>query len=102
MPAEARARVEVRVAEEMRMMPLRRLCEALRLTQKQLAEAMNIDLRRVSRLEKRADVYASTLRNFDGALGGKLDLVARFPDGRVLISHLGDPEDATVITQPVE
>jgi transcriptional regulator with XRE-family HTH domain len=102
MPAEARERVEARVAEEMRMMPLHRLREARRLTQKQLAESMKIDQGRVSRLERRADVYVSTLRNFVGALGGELELVAKFPDGRVLISHLGDADDAAVVTDSVE
>jgi hypothetical protein len=54
------------------------------------------------RVEMRADVYVSTLRNFVGALGGELELVAKFPDGRVVISHLGDADDAAVVTEPVD
>lgn len=92
MPAERRAKVETRVQEALQEMPLHRLREARRLTQKQIAETMHIDQSRVSKIERRTDAYVSTLRNFVAALGGELELVARFPDGRVKISKLGDPE----------
>ena len=97
MSPESRQRVDARVAEAMKEMPLHRLREARRLTQKQIAEAMNMDQGRVSRMERRADVYVSTLRNFVDAMGGRLELVARFPDGRVLITHLGEADDATAL-----
>jgi hypothetical protein len=51
---------------------------------------MRIDQSRVSKIEKRADLYVSTLRNFIGAMGGQLELFARFPDGRVKIAQLGE------------
>ena len=38
-------------------------------------------------MEKRADMYVSNLRRFIEAMGGELDIVARFPDGSVKISN---------------
>jgi len=42
------------------------------------------------RVEKRTDIYLSTLRGHIEAMGGELDLVARFPDGAVKISTFAD------------
>jgi transcriptional regulator with XRE-family HTH domain len=91
-PAERRQATDRRVALALKEMPLHRLREARRLTQKQIAEAMHIDQSRVSKIERRTDVYVSTLRNFVSALGGELELVARFPDGRVKISSFSEGE----------
>ena len=102
MSPDSRERVDKRIAEAVKEMPLHRLREARRLTQKQIAEAMNLDQGRVSRMERRADVYVSTLRNFIGAMGGHLELIARFPDGMVVISHLGESDDAAVVTEASE
>jgi hypothetical protein len=35
----------------------------------------------VSKLERREDLYLSTLRTYVAALGGQLRLVVEFPDG---------------------
>lgn len=92
-PAGRREKIAQRLAEASKEMPLHRLREARRFTQKQLAEAMQLDQSRVSKIERRADVYVSTLRNFVEAMGGELELVAKFPDGRVKISSLGGKLD---------
>ncbi|OLN27025.1 Helix-turn-helix motif [Desulfovibrio sp. DV] len=36
-------------------------------------------------MEKRTDMYVSTLRRFIEAMGGELDIVARFPDHSIHI-----------------
>jgi hypothetical protein len=46
----------------------------------------------VSRLERRADLYVSTLRRFVEALGASLDLMARFPDGESQLVTLAQPK----------
>lgn len=102
---ERQRRIEARVQAALEEMPLHRLREARRLTQKQLAEAMQIDQSRVSKIERRTDVYVSTLRNFVSAMGGELELVAKFPEGRVVISSLAETEapqeqDVEVSTTP--
>jgi predicted XRE-type DNA-binding protein len=96
-PAQRRQATDRNVAQALKEMPLHRLREARRLTQKQLAEAMRIDQSRVSKIERRTDVYVSTLRNFVSALGGELELVARFPDGQVKISSLSDVDRAGTV-----
>ena len=49
-------------------------------TQVETSEKLNINQQNVSKLEKRTDVKLSTLRNYIEALGGRLDVVATFPD----------------------
>jgi hypothetical protein len=47
-------------------------------------------------MEKRTDMYLSTLRSHIEAMGGQLDVIARFPDGAVKISNFGDLGSAAV------
>jgi transcriptional regulator with XRE-family HTH domain len=71
-------------------MPLNELRRARSFTQDELATAMRTSQSEVSKLEQRTDTYISTLRNYVRALGGELDIVARFPDGEVRISQFAD------------
>jgi transcriptional regulator with XRE-family HTH domain len=71
------ARAAELVAEEMSLRDLRR---AHRLTQARVGKALKIGQDGVSRLEQRSDLLISTLRNYVAAMGGDLQLVARFPD----------------------
>lgn len=87
MGAERLARVD-REVEEIRRAPLYQIRQALALTQEQIAEELNVGQAAVSRLERRPDMYLSTLRRFVQAMGGELELVARFPSGDVIIDNL--------------
>ena len=64
-------------------MPLHELRATRQLTQQQLAQALEMSQAAVSQLEQRTDVYLSTLENFVEAMGGRLELYAVFPDGKV-------------------
>jgi transcriptional regulator with XRE-family HTH domain len=65
-------------------------------TQVELAHRLNISQASVARLERRADVLLSTLREYVEALGGTLDLVVHFPDaGALHITELGGPVAAS-------
>jgi hypothetical protein len=44
----------------------------------------------VSKLEKRTDCLISTVRRYVEAMGGQLEIVARFPDGAVRINQFED------------
>ena|SRR5437870_1964166 len=77
--------------EEMKQMPLHELRNARRLTQQQLAQTLDMTQAAVSQLEKRTDMYLSTLSNFVEAMGGRLELYAVFPDGKVELT-LREPE----------
>ena len=65
------------IAEEMTIQELRR---ARRLTQVRMARKLGISQDGVSRLEQRTDLLISTLRSYVEAMGGDLQLIARFPD----------------------
>ncbi len=78
---ERRKKVEERaaelIAEEMTLRDLRR---AHQLTQERIAESLGIGQDGVSRLEKRSDLLISTLRGYIEAMGGRLRLMAEFPN----------------------
>ncbi len=47
----------------------------------------------VCKLEQRPDVYVSSLRSYIEAVGGKLKIVAEFPEGEVAITNFSDVGD---------
>jgi transcriptional regulator with XRE-family HTH domain len=70
-------------------MPLHELRAARELSQQALASRLRTDQSSVSRIERRADMYVSTLRAFIEAMGGELEITAHFPEGTVRITHFG-------------
>jgi len=92
LPAERRARIEQRaaelIAEEMNLREMRRL---RKLTQARLSKKLKIGQEGVSRIEKRSDLYLSTLRGYVEGVGGELTIMARFPDRPpVILTGLGE------------
>jgi len=87
MSAERRARIDDEVKKTLSEMPLNELRNARGLSQKVLAEALHIQQPAIAKMEKRADMYISTLRSHIEAMGGELEVIARFPDGDVRISN---------------
>jgi transcriptional regulator with XRE-family HTH domain len=87
MPAERRARVNAETARLEAEMRLRELRNSRDLSQADLADALDTDQGNVSRLERQADMYVSTLRRYLEALGGTLEIVAHFPDRDVRITQ---------------
>ena len=78
----ARKRVEERANAEYQALALSELREAQDLTQVQLAKKLGVDQGAVSKIERRTDMYLSTLRNVIAAMGGKLEMTAHFPSGK--------------------
>jgi DNA-binding XRE family transcriptional regulator len=72
------------------MMALKELRNALHLSQKKLADTLSVDQANISQIENRTDMFISTLRNYIEAMGGQLDIIARFPEGEVHISQFED------------
>ncbi len=90
MPPERRARIG-RITEELREeMDLAQLRTARQLSQAALGEILHVEQPAVAKIEKRTDMYVSTLRRFIEAMGGELEIVARFPDHAVRIRSFGD------------
>ncbi len=90
MDPDRRARVEARVREALKGMPLEELREARELTQTQLARVLQVSQGAVSKVERRTDMYISTLRSYVQAIGGDLQIKAVFPEGEVLINQFED------------
>ncbi len=92
LPAERRARVERRTAEIIEEeLTLRQLRQAHARTQAELARRLRMKQPNVAKLEQRSDMLLSTLRAYVAAMGGELELVARF-EGRkpVRLAGIGD------------
>ena len=81
LPPARRRKIEDRAAELIaEEMTLRELRKARQLTQVSVARELGISQDGVSRLEQRSDLLLSTLRRTVEAMGGRLSLIARFPD----------------------
>ena len=88
---ERRAQVEARTKELIEdELTLRDLRQAQHLTQERMAALMGVEQENVSRLERRADLLLSTLSSYVAAMGGKLRLVAEFPNRRPVAIALAD------------
>ena len=87
MSPESIARSDARYREMLAEMPLNELRRARGMSQERLAKALRIKQPNVAKLERRTDIYISTLRAAIEAMGGSLDIVARFPDGTVKITN---------------
>lgn len=68
-------------------MELNELRQARGLTQEQLAERLGIRQTNVSKMEQRHDLHISTLRAVVEAMGGRLILMAQFPDENIRIDR---------------
>jgi transcriptional regulator with XRE-family HTH domain len=75
-------------AEERLM--LRELREARHVSQRELGAAFGARQPTISRLERRNDMYVSTLRAYVEALGGVLEIRVRFQDADVPLLRAAD------------
>jgi transcriptional regulator with XRE-family HTH domain len=82
--------VEKRAEEPVTAMALDALRDARQLTQVQLAQLLRVSQGAVSKVERRSDMFVSTLRSYVRAIGGDLEIRAVFPDGKVLIDQFND------------
>jgi predicted transcriptional regulator len=87
MPLEARQRVAEQVKKILTEMPINELRQARGLSQEMLAEALGIQQPAIAKMERRTDMYISTLRSHIKAMGGELEITAHFPDGEVKITN---------------
>ncbi|MGD0546548.1 MAG: XRE family transcriptional regulator [Terracidiphilus sp.] len=95
LPTDRRERIEQRaaemIAEELNLREVRRV---RKLTQARLSKKLKIGQEGVSRIEKRTDLYLSTLRSYVEGVGGELTLMVKFPDRPpVILTGFGDNSD---------
>ena len=67
-----------RMLTEMRLAELRKFRNT---TQTDVADVLEMKQSSIAQLEKRDDIYISTLRNYLQALGGELEIAVHFSDG---------------------
>jgi predicted transcriptional regulator len=80
-----KAEAQKLIAEEMSLAELRK---ARQQSQAELAKKLGKQQADISKIERRTDMYLSTLRSVVEGMGGTLEIVAKFPDhAPVLISQ---------------
>lgn len=92
LPRDQQERIEARYDElRQEVEGLRELRQIAGKAQEEVASALNIRQPSVSKIEKQADMYLSTLRSYVEAIGGKLELTVKLPARPALRLHsLGD------------
>jgi predicted XRE-type DNA-binding protein len=92
LPRASQDRIDARYRElKEEVESLRQLREVAGKVQADIAAALKIKQPSVSKIERQADMYLSTLRNYVKAIGGELELVVHLPSRPALhLHHLGD------------
>lgn len=80
-----RERAEVRTKQLLGELLMSELRQAAGKSQRELAKLLGIKQPSLSKLENQTDIQVSTLQKIIEALGGELNLVAKFPKGEVRI-----------------
>lgn len=103
LPPERQERINARYQElKQEVDGLRELRQIAGKAQADIATALNIKQPSVSKIEKQADMYLSTLRSYVEAIGGKLELVVKLPERPAMrIHHLGDTLGMSATTTDV-
>lgn len=91
---ERRARVAAKAADLRETMTLEELRKTRSLSQEAMAAILDVGQPAVAKLEKRADMHVSNLRRYIEALGGTLEITARFPDASVVLTNIGESSAA--------
>jgi Helix-turn-helix domain len=95
MTPERRARNAATTQALLADLPRQALQHARAQTQEELAQCLQVQPPAIATLERRLDLYVSTLRRCIEAMGGTLEIVARFPDGRVTITNFGEVDEGS-------
>jgi DNA-binding XRE family transcriptional regulator len=92
LPKEQRERVLARYRElKTEVESLRELRRTSGRAQTEVADKLGVKQPSVSKLEKQADMYLSTLRSYIKAIGGDLELIVRLPSRAPMrLKHLGE------------
>ena len=92
LPPEPRTRIDARYrALRAEVESLGQLRQVAGKAQAEIAAVLHIRQPSVSKMERQADMYLSTLRGYIEAIGGELELVVRLPSRPALrLAHLGD------------
>ena len=65
------------------------------ISRQEIANLLDVDQSAVARMESRADIRIQSLRQMIEAMGGTLEIIARFDRGEVRITNYTDPDNTT-------
>jgi len=100
MSPEAQTAAEAEAMQLDEEMDLAEVRPALKLSQEEIGQILQVGQGSVAKIEKRADMYVSTLRRFIEAMGGELEIVARFADHSVKIRNFADLSEKVAPPSP--
>jgi DNA-binding XRE family transcriptional regulator len=87
---ERQSQVEEKVCALKQEMALHELRQARAQSQADLAKRLDVNQPAVAKMERRTDMYVSNLRRFIEGMGGHLEIIAHFPEGRVTITNFSE------------
>jgi len=85
LPAARKARIDDKAAALNTALTLHELRKVRAVSQEELAKKLAVGQPAVAKIERRSDMYVSNLRRYVEALGGTLEIAARFPDGEITV-----------------
>lgn len=83
MSLTAKKAVEEKTSQLLKEVLLHEIREKMHITQEEMAAKLNTKQANVSRTERRRDMKLSTLKRYIEAMGGELDIVAKFASNEV-------------------
>ena len=83
MSSPAKKAIEEKTSQLLKEVLLYEIREQLHITQEDMAVKLKTKQANVSRTERRRDIKISTLKRYIEAMGGELDIVAKFPSNEV-------------------
>ena len=86
---KTRAKAAIRTQQLLGELLLSEVRQLMGKSQQDVATTLGIKQPSLSKLEKQNDIQISTLRKIIRALGGELEVLARFPRGTVKINQFG-------------
>lgn len=99
---EQRAKVDAAKTRLRGEMTLAELRQARQLTQETIGATLQVGQPAIAKIEKRTDMYVGNLRRFVEAMGGEMEIVARFAEGDVTITNFADIGEESEGGEPVE
>ncbi len=85
LPLESQRWIEEKVQETLKEIRLTELREVLGKTQREIAEKLGVSQAAISQFEHQPDMLLKTLEKYVEAMGAKLVITARFPEGDVVL-----------------
>ncbi len=89
---ERRAKIEANKVDLREEMALHDLRKAIGTSQEVIAHCLGVKQPAIAKMERRSDIRIQSLRRMIEAMGGTLEISARFQSGRVRITNYTDAD----------